>query len=97
MEDSHLTLRLPAPLARLLTRWAAAQGVPKSRVVREAVTRYLQGTGAATPSEPPSLAARDLARRWVALPRLLAEEADGFAGDITASREALPSPITPWE
>jgi hypothetical protein len=95
MKDSHLTLRLPAALARTLARWAAAHGVPKSQVAREAVARYLVGSGGET--SPPALAARDLARHWAALPRLLPEEADGLAADIAAGREALPPVVTPWE
>ncbi|MEK7668294.1 MAG: CopG family transcriptional regulator, partial [Gemmatimonadota bacterium] len=42
MKDSHLTLRLPADLARALARWARSRRVPKSQLVREAVTRLLE-------------------------------------------------------
>ena len=41
MKDSHLTLRIPAELARALARKAKALGIPKSQMAREAVTRYL--------------------------------------------------------
>lgn len=95
MKNSHLTMRMPAPLARLLARWASDHRVPKSQVVRDAVAHYLAGTA----GEPavPALAARDFARRWAALPRLLPEEADGLASDIAASRGALAPPEAPWE
>jgi hypothetical protein len=95
MKDSHLTLRLPAALALALARWATAHGVPKSQVAREAVARYLVGSGGETAT--PALPARDLARCWAALPRLLPEEADSFAADIAAGRDALPPFVTPWE
>jgi hypothetical protein len=96
MKDSHLTLRLPAGLARLLARWAAARGVPKSQVAREAVARYLSAPGGASPATQ-SLTARDLARRWATLPRLHPEEAAGLAADIASGREVLPPVAPPWE
>lgn len=95
MKDSHLTLRLPAGLARALARWASARGVPKSQVAREAVARYLAGAGG--DPAPPGLTAHELARHWAALPRLLPEEADELAADIAAGRGALPPVVTPWE
>jgi hypothetical protein len=96
MKDSHLTLRLPAGLARLLKRWAAAHGVPKSQVAREAVARYLAAPGGEAPATL-GLSARDLARRWLTLPRLHPEEAAGLAADIESGRDALP-PLPPsWE
>jgi hypothetical protein len=93
MKDSHLTLRLPADLARALARWARARGLPKSEVAREAVARYL------APVEPPvrRLTARELAVRWPLLPRLEAVDASGFAEDIARSRKALPPVRTSWE
>jgi len=96
MKDSHLTLRLPVALARTLARWAAAHGVPKSQVAREAVTRYLAGPGAG-PAEATGLTAGELARRWAELPRLLPEEAADLAADIAAGRVALPPVAAPWE
>jgi hypothetical protein len=96
MKDSHLTLRLPAGLARLLTRWAAAHGVPKSQVAREAVARYLAAPGGEVPT-PLGLTARDLARRWATLPRLHPEEAAGLAADIASGRDALPRVAPSWE
>jgi predicted transcriptional regulator len=95
MKDSHLTLRLPAALARLLARWAAAHGVPKSQVAREAVARYLAGQGDKAPTAT-GLSARDLARRWPTLPRLHTDEAARFAADIMSGRDALPPVAPPW-
>jgi predicted transcriptional regulator len=95
MKDAHLTLRLPAGLARLLARAAAARGVPKSQVARDAVARYLAAGTTDTP--PPGLAARELARRWVTLPHLQPDEAAGLAEAIEAARTALPSPTPAWE
>ena len=96
MKDSHLTLRLPAELARALARWARARGVPKSQVAREAVARYL---APATPLEErhPRLTARELAARWSSFPHLTPEEAGDLAADISAAREAVPVPRTPWD
>ncbi|MFI5209089.1 MAG: CopG family transcriptional regulator [Gemmatimonadales bacterium] len=96
MKDSHLTLRLPAGLARLLDRWASAHGVPKSQVAREAVARYLAGPGGSA-STRPRLTARELAARWSALPHLHPEEAAGLASDIESGRDALPPVAPPWE
>lgn len=96
MKDSHLTLRLPAGLARLLARWASAHGIPKSQVAREAVARYLAAPGGG-PAAATGLTAHDLARRWSTLPRLEPEEADRFAADVAAGRDALPAVPPPWE
>lgn len=96
MKDSHLTLRLPAGLARLLTRWAAAHGVPKSQVAREAVARYLAAPGGEAPTTF-GLSAREFARRWPTLPRLDPEEAAGLAADIVSGRDALPPVAPSWE
>ena len=41
MED-QLTFRIPRTLARALARKAKARGVPRSQLVREAVTRYME-------------------------------------------------------
>jgi hypothetical protein len=95
MQDSHLTLRLPADVARALARWARSRGVPKSQLVREAVARYLAPS--ATPAErTPRVTARTLALRWATLPRLTTEEARALAADIEAARAALPAVPTPW-
>jgi hypothetical protein len=94
MKDSHLTLRLPAALARLLARSARARGVPKSQLAREAVGRYLapadESLGAA------SCTAHDLARRWRSWPRLLPAEAEGLGRDIEAARAELPPVPESW-
>jgi hypothetical protein len=96
MKESHLSLRLPAVLARALAKWAAARGIPKSQVAREAVVRYLSPpTGNA--QEVVSLTARDLAQRWRGLPRLDPEEADALAADIATARKSLPPPAGSWE
>jgi Ribbon-helix-helix protein, copG family len=96
MKDNHLTLRLPADLARALARWARDHEIPKSQAVREAVARYL--TSPAGPAEPPRrLTARALAARWASLPRLTREEAADLAADIAAGRDALPPVGVPWE
>jgi predicted DNA-binding protein len=95
MKESHLTLRLPAELAKALIRKARALGVPKSHMVREAVARYLEPTERA--ADVRLVAARDLAARWKTLPRLTPAEAEGLADDIAAGREALPTVRGAWE
>ena len=95
MKDSHLTLRLPAALARLLARSARARGVPKSQLAREAVGRFLipaddEPLGAA------GFTASDLARRWQSWPRLLPAEAEGLGRDIEAARADLPPVPDSW-
>lgn len=96
MADEHLTLRLPTHLARALTRWADARDLSKSRVVREAIARYLDA-----PPEgdrgPAGLTARTLAQRWAALPRLHADEAARFAEDLSAGAAEMSPPAPPWE
>ena len=95
MKDSHLTLRLPAALARLLSRAARARGIAKSQLVREAVGRYLAPVG----DEPPGTAgvtATDLARRRRSWPRLLPAEAEGLGRDIEAARADLPPVPESW-
>ena len=94
MKNSHLTLRLPADLARALARWAREHGVPKSQVAREAVTRYLVPASAA---RTPPFTAGDLADRWALLPRLTPEEAKALGADIEAGRGALLPVRAPWE
>jgi len=95
MKDSHLTLRLPADLARALARWARSRRVPKSQLVREAVARYLAPSSA--PAErPPRVTARTFAGQWAALPRLTPEEARDLGADIAAARAALPPVRSPW-
>lgn len=93
MKDSHLTLRLPAELARALARWARERGVPKSQVAREAVAQYVAPSAPATPRPT----AREVAARWSSLPHLTPEEAGALAADIVAAREALPPAPAPWD
>jgi hypothetical protein len=95
MKDSHLTLRLPADLARALARWARSLGVPKSQLVREAVARYLRNSSAPAERQPP-VTARSLAERWATLPRLTPDEARDFEADIAAARAAFPPVRTLW-
>jgi len=96
MKDSHLTLRIPAELARALARRAKALGIPKSQMAREAVARYLvPATGDETPTR--EVSARAFATRWRAMPRLEPNDAKDFAADIEASRNALPPIRSPWE
>jgi len=95
MKDSHLTLRLPADLARALARWARNRRLPKSQLVREAVAQYLAPSTA--PAErPPQVTARAFAERWAALPRLTPDEARDLEADLAAARAALPPVRTPW-
>ena len=95
MKDTHLTLRLSQELARALARRALARGLPKSQVAREAVAHYLGATPTEAARRP--VTARELAVRWVSLPRLAPDEAAGLAEDIAASRAMLPAPHAPWE
>lgn len=96
MADDHLTLRLPTQLARALTRWAATHDIPKSRVVREAITRYL-GAPAGTDPSTVGLTARALGRRWATLPRLDPDEAARFDEDLSEGRAEVPPLAPPWE
>ncbi|HET7622116.1 MAG TPA: CopG family transcriptional regulator [Gemmatimonadaceae bacterium] len=95
MKDTHLTLRLPLELARVLTRRARDRGVPKSLVAREAVALYL-GTAPEAGAAPP-LTARELAARWPELPRLGADDAATMERDIVEGRAALPAARDPWD
>jgi predicted transcriptional regulator len=96
MKDDYVSLRLPVELARALTRWARARGLPKSAVVREAVARYL-GSTAVPERGATALTARELAARWRTMPHLTLAEAEEFAADIAAARAELPPLPTPWE
>ena len=96
MKDDYLTLRLSRELARALARWARHRGVPKSRVVREAVANYLAPGSAGT--EPPrTVTAVELAARWPLLARLAREEARAFGADLATARRELPPARVPWE
>jgi hypothetical protein len=95
MKASHLTLRLPADLARALVHLARGRGLPKSQLVREAVASYLAPPSA--PAErPPRVTARAFAERWANLPRLTPEEAHDLEADIAAARAELPPVRSRW-
>lgn len=96
MKDDHLTLRLPAALARALERWARERGVPKSQVARDAVVRYLSPAGKVADQPVSPVTAAELARRWTFLPRLTPEEAADLAADVLAARRSLPDVPAPW-
>ena len=95
MKDSHLTVRLPAALSRLLDRLARARGLPKSHLVREAVASYIGGSDADRGER--TITGRELAKRWRSIPRLTTEEADDLARDIADARAKLPPPISRWK
>ena len=46
--EEQVTFRLPREVARVLARRARERGVPKSQLVREALTNYLASAGAET-------------------------------------------------
>ncbi|MGH7533055.1 MAG: CopG family transcriptional regulator [Gemmatimonadales bacterium] len=93
MVKSHITLRLPADLARVVTDKAREAGVAKSHLVREAVASYLKGRPSVA---PPRITAAELAGRWATFPRLTPSEASDLADDVAAARAALPPPPTSW-
>lgn len=102
MKEAHLTLRLPVDLARALEREAAARRVPKSLLVREAVSSYLIGPAPRVETVP--VTARDVARLWDPVPpataqgdrALVSDVADNIADVVTRSRESPPQPNDPW-
>lgn len=95
MKDSHLTLRLPEELARALEQAAAARGVAKSSIVREAVSHYL----AEAPLKPsrPGMTVDAFIRRWETLPKLSPAEAEAYASDIEVARAELMPLRDSWE
>lgn len=93
MAKSHITLRLPAELARAVIQKAREAGVAKSHLVREAVASYLKGRPLAV---LPRVTAAELAERWPTLPRLTPDEASDLADDVTAARATLPPAPGPW-
>lgn len=95
MKDSHLTLRLPATLARLLERLAHTRGLPKSHLVREAVAIYVGGVDMDRGER--TITARELAKRWRSIPHLTPEEADDLSTDIADARAKLPTPESRWK
>lgn len=94
MEDAHLTLRLPEAVVKELEREAEQRGIPKSRLVREAVASYF--VGGTRQAEPPQLLARDLARQWDELPHLTIDEASALEIDLQQARAAIAPPGDPW-
>lgn len=94
MEDSHLTLRLSADVALSLQRLAESRGLPKSRLVREAVAQYLAGGAPRTEASP--LLARDFRAMWEALPHLSVDEATRLDTNLQRARTALAPPDDPW-
>ena len=95
MKDSHLTLRLPTPLARALARLAKGRGLPTSHVVREALAAYVAPVGDRTPPVT-NVTAGELARRWAALPHLSPDEAESYTADTAGARAQLPRLQRPW-
>jgi hypothetical protein len=95
MKNTHLTLRIPAALGRMLDRLARTRGVPKSQVVREAVATYLVPTGEG--ASPPIITCAELANRWATIPRLDPAEADALADDIARGRAAVPPLVGAWK
>lgn len=101
MKDSHLTLRLPAALADLLDRWADERDLPRSQVVREAVSAYLSAPGAgaggvAATAPVPRVTGRELAQIWSALPHIDRHDARRLATDVARARRRLPPVEDPW-
>ena len=79
--DDQLTLRIPAALARGLTRRARERGVPKSQLVREALRRYLAEGSAESSADP-----REMVERFRGTAPLdrAALESDALARQIRA-------------
>jgi hypothetical protein len=96
MKDSHLTLRVPAAVSRLLERMALSRGIPKSQLVREALARYVSPAQSSNESVR-KVTAAELAVRWSSLPSITAEEARVMATDIETARGELSAPMDPWE
>ncbi len=95
MKESHITLRVSESLAHALERAAAARGIAKSVLVREAVAQYLVGAPPERSAPPMTLDA--FIARWRTLPRLSPEEAESYAHDMEAARTELLPLRDPWE
>ena len=78
--DDQLTFRIPWELSRALNRSARARGVPKSRLVREALSAYLE-RGSEVPDRATILKRLEAYRGIASLDRA-AIEADPIARQI---------------
>ena len=94
MKNNPLTLRVADDLAQALERLADSRGIPKSRLVREAIAYYLGAD--TTRSDKSPLLARDLVPVWDTLPHLTIDEAARFDTDLRQARAALAPPDDPW-
>jgi hypothetical protein len=94
MKEAHLTVRVPDAVAAHLDERAEALGVPRSQVVREAVTLYLGGGSSDAVGRP--VTARALAHRWQTLPWLTEPERRTFVELIAESRADRTVPNDPW-
>jgi len=95
MKASHLTLRIPAELEKILDRLARTRKIPKSQIVREAVMGYL-----ASPLEESrggTLTGRELAEKWTSIPKLDPDEAEDLSRDVVRARNELPRPKSAWK
>jgi len=96
MKREHLTLRLPADLARALARWADTHDLPKSQIVRQAVAQYVASSNEGAVKASRMVTAAELAARWGSLPRLEPNEAQAFESDLAAGRRHLPPVRSRW-
>lgn len=94
MNDSHLTLRVPADLATALERLAESRGVPRSGLVREAIANYV--IPGRTHAEVTDLRAHDFKLIWDALPHLTVDEAAALDTDLHQARASLLPPDDAW-
>ena len=99
MKDDHLTLRLPAALARALARLARARGLPRSQLVREAIAGYV---GARELRRSPiatsrSRTAREVAAAWSPSRGSLPTMRTPSSATSPSSRETAALPDEHWE
>lgn len=95
MKDSHVTVRISAALEKLLDRLSRERAVPKSQLVREAVTGYFESRHA--PTVERRVTGAELAAIWTDLPHLEPAEAEEFEKDLRDSRSRLPELKSKWE
>lgn len=95
MKDSHVTVRISAALEKLLDRLARERAVPKSQLVREAVTGYFESSRAGTVER--RVTGAELAARWADVPHLDPAEVEEFDNDLRDSRRKLPPLKNKWE